>query len=133
MIYSMNNYEYKGGCHCGQVRYSFQLSQPIEDTEILACNCSICEKTGYIHLIIPKSEFELLTDWNNIENYQFNKKIANHYFCKKCGIKSFYQPRSHPDQWSINARCLDEFSNLPLKVKGFDGKNWEANIESIAD
>ena len=79
-------------------------------------------------LIIPKKQFNLQTNWANLSNYQFNKKIAKHYFCKICGIKSFYQPRSHPDCWSINVRCLDSFNKFNLKIKNFNGKEWEKHI-----
>jgi len=127
----MNNYEYQGGCHCQDTRYTISLDSTIESSSITACNCSMCEKTGYLHLIIPKNQFQLNTEWGQLTNYQFNKKIAQHYFCKTCGIKSFYQPRSHPDCWSINVRCLDGFANINLKIDNFDGKNWENNIEQI--
>lgn len=127
----MNKYSYQGGCHCHQVRYKFTLEQSVESTEVLSCNCSMCEKTGFLHLIIAKTDFKLNTDLDNLNNYQFNKKIAKHYFCNTCGIKSFYQPRSHPDSWSINVRCIDDFANLKLSVKNFDGKNWESNINNI--
>jgi len=127
----MKTFQYQGGCHCDDVRFKFNLLESIEDIKIAACNCSICEKLGYLHLIIPKQDFTLLTEWENLTCYQFNKKIAEHYFCTQCGIKSFYQPRSHPDCWSINARCVDGFSEYNLKVKNFDGKNWQQNIQSI--
>lgn len=127
----MKTFQYQGGCHCKDVRFNLKLNKSIENHDITACNCSMCEKLGYLHLIIPKHEFALLSDWNKLTHYQFNKKIAKHYFCKTCGIKSFYQPRSHPDCWSINVRCLDSFSKINLRVNNFDGKNWEANIHSI--
>jgi len=131
MIQTMSSHEYKGGCHCQAIRYQIKLDQSIGSRKITLCNCSICEKFGYLHLIIPKLQFKLGSDWDLLENYQFNKKIAKHYFCKKCGVKSFYQPRSHPDCWSINVRCIDNFSQLKLRVNNFDGKNWQQNIETI--
>lgn len=127
----MNTYEYSGGCHCQDIRFNLKLEKPLESTAIIACNCSMCKMTGYMHLIIPKEHFQLLSNWNKLCNYQFNKKIAKHYFCKHCGIKSFYQPRSHPDCWSINVRCLDDYSNLNLQINNFDGKNWQKNIGQI--
>jgi hypothetical protein len=127
----MNTYEYNGGCHCHEIRFNIKLIKPLESTTIIACNCSICEMTGFVHLIIPKNQFQLLSDWNNLSTYQFKKKIAKHYFCKNCGIKSFYQPRSHPDCWSINVRCLDNYSKLNMQIDSFDGKNWQQNIGQI--
>ncbi len=127
----MNTHEYQGGCHCQDIRFILYLENPIESSNITACNCSMCEKLGYIHLIIAKNKFQLTTDWNKLKKYQFNKNIAQHYFCKRCGVKSFYQPRSHPDCWSVNVRCLDDYSKFNLEFDTFDGKNWEKNIEKI--
>lgn len=127
----MNSYLYTGGCHCQAIRFEVKLKQSLEKTTITSCNCSMCEKTAYLHLIIPKTDMKLLSDISQLTNYQFNKNIAKHYFCKTCGIKSFYQPRSHPDQWSVNVRCLDNFSQLTIHVANFDGKNWEKNIHKI--
>lgn len=127
----MNTFQYKGGCHCGNVRFNINLHNPIETEEITLCNCSICEKLSYLHLFVNKEDFELTTQIENLTCYQFNQNIAEHYFCSSCGIKSFYQPRSHPDSWSVNVRCLDDFSQLDFNVKNFDGKNWENNIHTI--
>jgi len=127
----MNSFLYTGGCHCQAIRFEIKLENSIEQTEITSCNCSMCEKTAYLHLIIAKTKMKLLSNNGNLSNYQFNKKIAKHYFCKTCGIKSFYQPRSHPDKWSINARCLDDFSTFKINTASFDGKNWEQNIHKI--
>ncbi len=127
----MHSYEYQGGCHCGAIRYKITLTESLEDADILLCNCSMCEKFAFLHLIVPQSQFALLTDQKNLHNYQFNQKIAKHYFCKNCGVKSFYRPRSHPDAWSINVRCIDNFSHHQLKIRNFDGKNWEQNIDNI--
>jgi hypothetical protein len=131
MIYSMNVFNYQGGCHCQAIRFTLELNKAIESHAITACNCSICEKTGYIHLIVAKEQMILQADWNQLSKYQFNSMIAEHYFCKTCGIKSFYQPRSHPDCWSVNLRCLDNFSQLKIDYPLFDGKNWEQNIDAI--
>jgi len=131
MISNMKENTYQGGCHCGAIRFRFYLNDAIENETISSCNCSMCEKTGYLHLIVAKQHFKLTSDWQELSNYQFNKKIAQHYFCKSCGIKSFYQPRSHPECWSINVRCLDGFSDINFRIKNFDGKNWEQNIHSI--
>lgn len=127
----MSTFHYHGGCHCQDVKFLIELHKPLEGMEVTACNCSICEKTGFLHLIIPKQQFKLESNWSKLESYQFNKNIAKHYFCRRCGVKSFYQPRSHPDNWSINIRCLDDFNKTKFQIKSFDGKNWEQNISSL--
>jgi hypothetical protein len=113
-----------GGCHCGRVR--FEVTAPAS-ISVAECNCSICAKSGYLHLIVPKSRFRLLQGEEFLTTYTFNTRIAQHFFCKVCGIKSFYVPRSHPDGISINARCLDPGTVEHMEVRPFDGVNWESS------
>ena len=112
-----------GGCHCGEVR--FTVVAP--DAPVLSeCNCSICAKTGFLHLIVPHGDFTLDSGSDVLTGYRFGTGAAEHLFCKHCGIKSFYQPRSHPESWSVNFRCLDAGHGCVATVKPFDGQNWEA-------
>lgn len=113
---------HKGGCHCGKVR--FEVDAPA-DLEVLDCNCSICSKTGYLHLIVPRSRFRLLAGEEALSTYTFNTGTAKHYFCATCGIKPFYVPRSHPDGYSVNTRCLDPGTVRSVAITEFDGRNWE--------
>lgn len=120
---------YSGGCHCRAVRFEVELPETVEAQ---TCNCSICNMTGFVHIITPKSRFRLTTDEAALTSYSFNTGVAKHLFCKTCGVKSFYQPRSNPDGWSVNARCLDTTEGLDLRIEAFDGRNWEANAASLA-
>jgi hypothetical protein len=113
-----------GGCHCGRVRFEVTAPASISAAE---CNCSICAKSAYLHLIVPKSRFRLLQGEEFLTNYTFNTGVAKHFFCKVCGIKSFYVPRSHPDGISVNARCLDPGTVEQMVVRPFDGVNWESS------
>lgn len=116
-----------GGCHCGRVRFRASVEEPIE---LYECNCSICVKSGFLHLIVPQSAFTLLSGEADLSDYRFNTGIARHRFCRVCGIKSFYIPRSNPNGIDINFRCLD----LPapaFTLRSFDGQNWEANAARL--
>lgn len=113
---------HKGGCHCGRVR--FEVLAPRE-LEVGDCNCSMCRRTGYLHLMVQKERFRLLSGEDSLTSYQFNTGVAKHLFCRHCGIKSFYVPRSHPDGYSVNARCLDEGTFTITGVRKIDGRNWE--------
>ncbi len=119
---------HKGSCHCGKI--SFEVEAPA-DLEITECNCSICSKTGLLHLIVEKDNFKLLTGESQLENYQFDTGEASHYFCKTCGIRSFYIPRSHPNGVSVNARCIDGETVKSMIITPFDGQNWDENIEAL--
>lgn len=119
---------YKGGCHCGAVQYEVEAGKVIECQD---CNCSICSKSGYLHLIVAKSKFKLLQGENNISTYTFDSGEAKHKFCNICGIKSFYIPRSNPDGYDVNVRCLNP-QPKELIVEGFDGKNWEQHAHKLA-
>jgi len=116
---------HSGGCHCGRVR--FEVDAPAE-ISVADCNCSVCARTAYLHLIVPKSCFRLLKGEEFLTTYTFNTGAAQHLFCKVCGIKSFYVPRSDPDGVSVNARCLDPGTVTRMDVRPFDGRNWEASI-----
>ena len=97
----------------------------------LDCNCSVCRMTGFLHIIVPYGEFELIAGHNALYSYRFGTGAAKHLFCRHCGVKSFYQPRSHPAAWSVNANCLDQ--PVELAVERFDGANWEqakANLDA---
>lgn len=120
---------HKGGCHCGRVRYEVDAPNEIEGTR---CNCSICRMTGYLHLIVPKNRFRLISGEHEVATYRFNTGVAQHYFCRQCGIKSFYVPRSHPDGISVNINCLDPASIASIKVSRFDGANWEQNVDTLS-
>jgi len=111
-----------GGCHCGAVR--FELKAPA-DVEVLECNCSICRPTGYLHLIVPREQFRLLSGEDQLSCYRFGSGAARHLFCRICGVKSYYVPRSHPEGISVNQRCLDPGSFHNVSVRPFDGQNWE--------
>jgi hypothetical protein len=111
-----------GGCHCGRVR--FEVIAPAR-FDVIDCNCSMCSKSGYLHLIVPRTRFKLLSGADVLTTYQFNTRTAKHLFCSVCGIKAFYVPRSHPDGYSVNSRCLDEGTVEEMTVIAADGKNWE--------
>lgn len=118
-----------GGCHCGKVRFEVEAPAKISATE---CNCSICHKAGYLHLIVSKAEFRLLQGEEALSTYTFNTGAAKHHFCRHCGVKSFYIPRSHPDGVSVNVRCLDEATIESVEVTAFDGRNWEQNVSNLS-
>lgn len=119
----MDGVTISGGCHCRAVR--FEADVPVE-VEILDCNCSICAMTGFRHLIVPHGDFRLQSGEGALAHYRFGTATADHLFCSVCGVKSFYQPRSHPDAWSLNVNALDDVSELTMTVRRFDGRNWEA-------
>lgn len=118
-----------GGCHCGGVR--FEVALPAE-VEAQTCNCSICAKTGCVHVIVPESRFRITKGVERLSEYTFNTRVAKHLFCAECGVKSFYRPRSNPNGWSVNARCLDDLEGVTLQVEPFDGQNWEAHAGGLA-
>jgi hypothetical protein len=115
---------YRGGCHCGRVAY--EVSGPIE--RISQCNCSICTKKGYLHWIVSRERFRLLTPPSQLATYRFNSGIAKHHFCPVCGVASFYVPRSDPDRIDVNVRCVEGVKLAELEVVPFDGRNWEQSM-----
>ena len=119
---------YQGSCHCGVVKFEVEAPATIE---VEHCNCSICNKTGFLHLIVPLSKFRLLSGKESLTTYTFNTGVAKHTFCKVCGVKPFYTPRSNPDGIDINVNCLDT-QPQEMKIEEFDGQNWEQHAHTLA-
>ncbi|MCP6762371.1 MAG: GFA family protein [Fischerella sp. CENA71] len=118
---------YQGGCHCGAVRFQVIVDRHKVDD----CNCSICRKKGFLHLIVPQDKFTLLQGDDVLTTYTFNTGVAQHKFCRICGIHSFYIPRSHPDSIDVNIRCLDDDVVTKFEIVPFDGANWEQNVHKL--
>jgi hypothetical protein len=121
---------HRGGCHCRRV--VFEVDAPIELT-VQDCNCSLCRMSGFLHLIVPASRFRLLSGASDLTEYTFNTGVAKHRFCRVCGVKSFYIPRSNPDGVDVNARCLDDVTLASLTIEPFDGRNWERHGPMLAN
>lgn len=118
-----------GSCHCGAVQIEVEAPADLEAHE---CNCSMCERTGFLHLIVPARQFKLVRGPEYLTTYTFNTGVAKHLFCRVCGVKAFYVPRSNPDGFSVNVRCLDRSTVRSVRVSPFDGRNWEANGTALA-
>ncbi len=119
---------HKGSCHCGAVQFEVEAPEAIN---AFACNCSICSMTGYWHLIVPRSRLRIIKGEDNLTTYTFNTGVAKHTFCKTCGVKPFYVPRSNPDGYSVNVRCLDKSGFLTIDIEPFDGNNWEQSAPKL--
>ncbi|MFL2683029.1 MAG: GFA family protein [Alphaproteobacteria bacterium] len=117
-----------GSCHCKQIQFEVIGKNNIQ---VLDCSCSICSILNYKHYVVDKSQFKLLKGKKYLSTYTFNTKVAKHMFCKICGIKSFYIPRSHPDSISINLNCINSKTINKVKIIKFDGKHWKKNINKI--
>ena len=120
---------FEGGCHCGAVRYRVT----VRSRNAVACNCSICAKKGYLHLIVDEEDFELLRGADAITTYTFGTHTAEHHFCSRCGVHSYYRPRSHPDKFDVNIRCLEGVEPSDFEYYRFDGQNWEHSVEGLRE
>ena len=121
---------HRGGCHCGAI--AFEVDAPAHVT-VSECNCSICRMTGYLHLIVPRTRLRLLRGADSLTEYRFNTGLARHLFCRQCGVKSFYVPRSNPDGYSVNLRCLDQATLAGITVEPFDDNDREVSEAKIKD
>ncbi len=119
---------HKGQCHCRAVRFTF-TAPPVMD--VTHCDCSICHMTGYQHVFIPQSDVTFTAGKDTLKLYTFGTGAAKHLFCMTCGIKPLYIPRSHPDCYSVNLRCVDNGTLTPGRDIIFSGKNWEENIGGL--
>lgn len=117
---------YQGSCHCRGVRFAVAATRHLK---ITICNCGICSMSGHMELMIPEERFRLFSGQELLQSYQYGTRISNHTFCRVCGIKPFYRPRSHPvGYFSANARCLDLSPAESVDYVEFDGQNWEESM-----
>lgn len=100
---------------------------------ILECNCSICTRKGYLHLIVGSGQFRLLAGSEDLTTYQFGTRTARHLFCRHCGVAGFYVPRSHPEGIDVNVRCLEGVDLSALRIERFDGRHWETSIAGLEE
>ena len=119
--------KYFGGCHCKKVSFEFFS---LNKVKLIKCNCTICKPSRYLHLIIAHTDFKLISNKKYIQSYEFGTRKAKHFFCKFCGIKSFYQPRSHQNAYSINYNSIENPPTIS-KILKFDGSNFEKNLSFI--
>ncbi len=121
--------KHDGGCHCGAVRFRVEITE----FEAVQCNCSICIPKGFLHLLVEADQFEALHEPEALSEYRFGTEVARHLFCRMCGIHPYYVPRSNPDGFSVNVRCLDDADiRARFEVRTFDGQHWEDAIGSLA-
>ncbi|GFO43107.1 centromere protein v [Plakobranchus ocellatus] len=124
---SQANVEHKGGCHCGAVRFSVMAPAHLE---VVHCNCSLCVKKQNHHFIVPKQNFTLLQGESILTTYTFNTGKAKHMFCSRCGVQSFYTPRSNQDGCGVMPHCLDPGTVKSVSIVQFDGVNWENTMKT---
>jgi hypothetical protein len=121
---------HRGGCHCGAV--AFEVEAPARVT-VSECNCSICRMSGFLHLIVPRARLHLLRGADVLTEYRFNTGSARHLFCRRCGVKSFYVPRSNPDGYSVNLRCLERSTLTEVTIESFDDNDRAAAEARVRD
>lgn len=122
----MNLTTYRGSCHCGRVR--FEVDSDLAADRVTDCNCSMCQKKGILHLIVPPERFRLERGAEALTTYQFGTGVARHTFCGTCGVHPFYVPRSDPDKIDVNVRCLEGIDLAAITIDPFDGRDWERAI-----
>jgi len=125
---SADMHKCSGGCHCGRVKFEIEIPDKII---VHRCNCSICQKSGYLHLIVAADRFHLLSGEDSLVDYRFHTGVARHLFCNHCGIKSFYVPRSHPESFSVNLNCIDVPAGVDVTIEAFDGRHWSQSRDQL--
>jgi hypothetical protein len=105
---------FTGSCHCGAVR--FTIDTTID--ELTSCDCSLCTRKNALMAKVPESALSVLEGYAMLSLYQWNTRVAKHYFCRQCGIYVFHRKRSAPKYFGVNVFCLENFdrSGIPVRV-----------------
>lgn len=113
-------------CHCGAVVLELDLPDGIVNPR--RCNCSMCRRKGAIMASVPLSGLKLVQGHESLRLYQFNTKVAKHYFCGTCGIYTHHQRRSSPNEYGYNVGCLEGIDPFALgEIPANDGVNHPAD------
>ncbi|WP_026148007.1 GFA family protein [Robiginitomaculum antarcticum] len=126
----MDKTVHKGSCHCGAVAFTFKAPA---NAPVTHCNCSVCQMTGFLHVFVDEADLTFISGETHLAQYRFGTGRAVHMFCKTCGIKPLYRPRSHPESWSVNLRCVISGTLIPAETIDFNGQNWEASIAGLRE
>ncbi|WP_283744456.1 GFA family protein [Sideroxydans sp. CL21] len=116
----MSMQPYKGSCHCGAIRFSFEAGPFTHGTR---CNCSFCAKRGAMVHPVPGAQFQIEAQDGALGMYQWGTKTAKHYFCRNCGVATFSETARWPGQYMVNLGCVEGVDTLALETKVFDGKH----------
>lgn len=116
-----------GSCHCRAVQFTVELTS--NSITALDCNCSVCAKKGYLHLAVPKERVTLTAgSMEQMTTYRFGTDVARHTFCSTCGVQAIYTPRSNPECYSVNIRCL-ELPGEKVRIEKLDGKTFTGTLQ----
>jgi hypothetical protein len=118
---------WNGSCHCGRV--CFELEANLD--YVMECSCSLCRRVGALWHGASNDSLRITAGENELELYQFNTMTAKHYHCRHCGVHPFSRPRLDPTAWAVNVRCVDGVDPSALRLRHFDGANWEAAAEAL--
>ncbi len=113
---------YTGSCHCGAVQFKIVLEGGLGN--LRRCNCSLCRRKGAIMSVVPSDRFRITQGADKLSLYQWNTRVAKHFFCSVCGIYTHHQRRLAPDQYGFNIGCVDAINPIEYdNIEVFDGQS----------
>ena len=131
-------------CHCGS--FGAEINASINElAKIVKCNCSICKRKNATMGMVKNEDFKITSGEDKLSLYQYHTKVANHYFCKECGIYTHHNPRSAPamtyegrdlnatiDARSVYASAMSTVFDLDFKDIQKD-VFWGENLQNLSD
>lgn len=121
MTLNLDQSERRGRCHCGSIEFTVKLTNGLHTSR--RCDCSFCEMRGAVAVSANHGDINVTKGAEALTLYQFNQKIAEHYFCSQCGIYTFHRRRSNPKEWGVNVACLEGVSPFDFpRVEVNNGK-----------
>jgi hypothetical protein len=103
----------RAACHCQAVKLEVTLKGGLADPR--RCNCSICRMRGAVALTADVGDLRVVEGAEHLTEYRFNTGVARHWFCARCGIYTHHQRRSNPDEFGVNAACLEGVSPFDFR------------------
>ena len=120
---------WKATCHCGAVELRVALPEGMATAR--RCDCSFCRRRGAVGVSAPREGVEVVRGAGNLARYTWGTHTARHWFCKTCGIYTHHRRRSNPDEYGINAGCIEGVNPRELDpVPWTDGVNHPSDRDA---
>ena len=114
-------HQLEGGCHCGNIRVTYQTAIAPEDAVPRACQCSFCRKQNTRAVSDPRGKLTIVVaDATQLNRYRFGLAISDYLVCRTCGVYvAAFMPDADatPDACTgyatLMANALDEQARFP--------------------
>jgi hypothetical protein len=124
--------EFRGSCHCGQLRLAFSTALDPADIVPRACDCTFCQKHGAAYVSDPAGHLSItLANAGALRRYRQGSNTAQFLLCERCGVLvAVIFEQDTRVFGAVNARCLEKSDGFVTAIPA--SPQWLAPDEKTA-